>query len=156
MTTHSTGWVRQSRTAMLRSVAGRPTSAVRSPVTSLTRCNPAVGRGVTRRMPSFADYSGSRPGDPLGDSGDGVDSLAGRIAAAASFARPVTFVLGGEEEITDWGQIHHQARGIAAALQARGIGPGDHVALLSPTTRPLVAAIQATWLAGATLVVLPL
>ena len=34
--------------------------------------------------------------------------------------------------------------------------PGDHVALLSPTTRELVTAIQATWLAGATIVVLPL
>ena len=45
---------------------------------------------------------------------------------------------------------------MAAALQARGVGPGDHVALLGPTTRPLVTAIQATWLAGATVVVLPL
>jgi fatty-acyl-CoA synthase len=104
-------------------------------------------------MPSFADYSGSRPGGPLGDTGD---SLVGRIERAARSARPVTFVLGGDEAVTDWGEVHHEARGMAAALQARGIRPGDHVALLSPTTRPLVAAIQATWLAGATLVVLPL
>ncbi|HEY8545450.1 MAG TPA: AMP-binding protein [Acidimicrobiales bacterium] len=104
-------------------------------------------------MPSIADYSGSRPGDPLGDTDN---SLVGRIERAARSGRRVTFVLGGEEEVTDWGAIHHEARGIAAALQARGIRPGDHVALLSPTTRPLVATIQATWLAGATLVVLPL
>ncbi len=45
---------------------------------------------------------------------------------------------------------------MAAALQARGVGPGSHVALLGPTTRPFVTAIQATWLAGATVVVLPL
>ncbi len=45
---------------------------------------------------------------------------------------------------------------MAADLQARGIRPGDKVALLSPTTRALVTAIQATWLAGATIVVLPL
>ena len=45
---------------------------------------------------------------------------------------------------------------MAAALQARGIGPGSHVALLGATTRPFVTAIQATWLAGATVVVLPL
>ena len=38
----------------------------------------------------------------------------------------------------------------------RGVGPGDHVALLGPTSRALVTAIQATWLAGATLVCLPL
>jgi fatty-acyl-CoA synthase len=45
---------------------------------------------------------------------------------------------------------------MAAALQARGVGPGSHVALLGATTRPFVTAIQATWLAGATVVVLPL
>jgi fatty-acyl-CoA synthase len=36
------------------------------------------------------------------------------------------------------------------------VAPGDHVALLGPTTRDLVTAIQATWYAGATVVVLPL
>jgi fatty-acyl-CoA synthase len=45
---------------------------------------------------------------------------------------------------------------MAAALQARGVSPGDHVAILGPTTRPLVTAIQAGWLTGAAVVVLPL
>ena len=45
---------------------------------------------------------------------------------------------------------------MAAALQARGVGPGAHVAILGPTTRPLVTAIQATWLCGAATVMLPL
>jgi fatty-acyl-CoA synthase len=45
---------------------------------------------------------------------------------------------------------------MAAALQARGVMPGDHVALLGTTSRLLVTAIQATWLAGAATVVLPL
>jgi fatty-acyl-CoA synthase len=45
---------------------------------------------------------------------------------------------------------------MAGGLQARGVGPGQHVAILGATTRPLVTAIQATWLAGATVVVLPL
>lgn len=45
---------------------------------------------------------------------------------------------------------------MAAGFQALGIGPGEHVALLGPTSRPLVTAIQATWLAGAATVVLPL
>ena len=44
---------------------------------------------------------------------------------------------------------------MAAGLQARGVRPGDHVAILGPTTRPLVTAIQATWLTGATVVMLP-
>ncbi|MCJ7671311.1 MAG: AMP-binding protein, partial [Acidimicrobiia bacterium] len=52
--------------------------------------------------------------------------------------------------------LHDDARGIAAALQARGVWPGVHVALLGPTSRALVTAIQATWLAGGTLVCLPL
>src|SRR3546814_11636407 len=34
--------------------------------------------------------------------------------------------------------------------------PGDHVAILGPTSRQLVTAIEAVWLAGATIVVLPL
>jgi len=45
---------------------------------------------------------------------------------------------------------------MAAVLQARGVGPGDHVAVLGPTSQGLVTALQATWLAGATLVPLPL
>jgi fatty-acyl-CoA synthase len=85
-----------------------------------------------------------------------VDSLVGRIERAARRDHAVTFVLGGEEEVTSWGELHVQAKGYAAALQSWGIQPGDHVALLSPTTHQLVVAIQATWLAGATLVVLPL
>ena len=68
----------------------------------------------------------------------------------------VTFVTDGGRDRVPWSQLHDEARSMAAALQARGIGPGDHVALLGPTSRPLVTAIQATWLAGATVVVLPL
>ncbi|HMG42812.1 MAG TPA: AMP-binding protein [Acidimicrobiales bacterium] len=79
-----------------------------------------------------------------------------RIERSALAGRAVTFVVGGNEDVTSWSNIHEEAKGYAAALQARGVGPGDHVALLSPTTRPLVSAIQATWLTGATLVVLPL
>ena len=45
---------------------------------------------------------------------------------------------------------------MAGALQARGLRPGDHVALLGGTSRAFVTAIQATWLAGAAVVVLPL
>jgi fatty-acyl-CoA synthase len=45
---------------------------------------------------------------------------------------------------------------MAAALQARGAGPGVTVGLLGPTSRALVTAIQATWLTGATVAMLPL
>ena len=101
-------------------------------------------------MSWLVDSHGSSAGEPR------VDSLVGRIERAAQRDHAVTFVLGGEEEVTSWGDLHVAAKGYAAALQAWGVQPGDHVALLSPTTHQLVVAIQATWLAGATLVVLPL
>jgi fatty-acyl-CoA synthase len=85
-----------------------------------------------------------------------MPSLLSRLERAAARDTAITFVVGGEEDVVSWRELHEQARGYAAALQARGVRPGDHVALLSPTTRELVTAIQATWLAGATIVVLPL
>jgi fatty-acyl-CoA synthase len=85
-----------------------------------------------------------------------MPSLLRRLERAATRDTAVTFVVGGEEEVVPWRDLHTRAQGYAAALQARGVRPGDRVALLSPTTRDLVTAIQATWLAGATIVVLPL
>jgi fatty-acyl-CoA synthase len=86
-------------------------------------------------------------------------SLLPRLEATAETTHSITFVgsagAGGRERV-EWGCLHEDARGMAAALQARGIGPGSHVALLGPTTRLFVTAIQATWLAGATVIVLPL
>jgi fatty-acyl-CoA synthase len=85
-----------------------------------------------------------------------MPSLLRRLERAAARDTAVTFVVGGGEDVVPWRELHEQAKGYAAALQARGVRPGDHVALLSPTTRELVTAIQAIWLAGATIVVLPL
>ncbi|HZA86285.1 MAG TPA: AMP-binding protein, partial [Acidimicrobiales bacterium] len=70
-----------------------------------------------------------------------------RLERSAGRDTGITFVVGGGEDIVGWGDLHEQAKAHAAALQARGVRPGDHVALLSPTTRPLVTAIQGTWLA---------
>jgi fatty-acyl-CoA synthase len=85
-----------------------------------------------------------------------MPSLLHRLERAAARDTAVTFVVGGAEDVVRWSDLHEQAKGYAAALQARGVQAGDHVALLSPTTRELVTAIQATWLVGATIVVLPL
>jgi fatty-acyl-CoA synthase len=88
----------------------------------------------------------------------GAPTLPLRIAQAADRDGAVTFV-GADPAAIDrvpWAQLHEEARSMAVALQARGVAPGDHVALLGPTSRALVTAIQATWLAGATVVVLPL
>jgi fatty-acyl-CoA synthase len=85
-----------------------------------------------------------------------MPSLLHRLERAAGRDTAITFVVGGAEDVVPWRELHDDAKSYAAALQARGIRTGDHVALLSPTTRQLVTAIQATWLAGATIVVLPL
>jgi fatty-acyl-CoA synthase len=85
-----------------------------------------------------------------------MQTLTERIEVAARGTGTVTFVSGDAAVTVPWSELHADARALAAALQARGIGPGDHVAVLGPTTRPLVTLIQATWLAGATIVILPL
>ena len=85
-----------------------------------------------------------------------MTTLISRIERASTRAKAITFISGDEQDRVPWMQFHDEARAMAAALQARGISPGDHVALLGPTTRPLVTAIQASWLAGAAVVVLPL
>ena len=83
-------------------------------------------------------------------------TLPDRIERAAGRSGEMTFVVGGAVDRVAYGQLHDEARAMAAALQRRGIGPGSHVALLGATSRPFVTAIQAVWLSGATLVILPL
>jgi fatty-acyl-CoA synthase len=68
----------------------------------------------------------------------------------------ITFISGETVTPITWARLHDDARATAAQLQQRGIGPGSHVAILGPTTRPLVTTIQAIWLTGAAAVVLPL
>ena len=82
-----------------------------------------------------------------------VDRL---IAAAERPGTGIRFLTGGSVDLVRYRNLHAEARGVAAALQARGIQPGDHVALLGPTTRSLVTAIQGCWLAGAASMVMPL
>jgi len=89
-----------------------------------------------------------------------VTSLLPRLEHAAESTGAVTFVGSaagdGAREQVPWARLHDDARALAGMLQARGVGRGAHVALLGPTSRPLVTAIEATWLAGATVVALPL
>lgn len=116
----------------------------------------------------------ARPGivpEPTPPPAGTAPTLLPRLEAAASGPGTITFLGtagstttagegrggggGGGERVT-WGRLHEDAQAVAAALQARGVAPGDHVAILGPTSRPLVTAIQATWLAGAVVVCLPL
>ena len=89
---------------------------------------------------------------------DAPATLAERIARAAQRCGSITF-LGPDPDCAErvpWSQLHSDARDMGAALQSRGVEPGHHVALLGPTSRAFVTAIQATWLIGATVVILPL
>ncbi|MEW6475871.1 MAG: fatty acyl-AMP ligase [Actinomycetota bacterium] len=80
-----------------------------------------------------------------------------RLITAAERGGTITFLAGdGPGDRVEWAVLHEEAKAMAVALTRRGVGPGAHVALLGPTSRAFVTAIQATWLAGATVVVLPL
>jgi fatty-acyl-CoA synthase len=85
-------------------------------------------------------------------------TLPERIAGAAARHGSVTFA-GRDPSAAvrvPWSDLHLDARRMAVGLQGRGVGPGDRVALLGPTSRSIVTAIQASWLCGATVMVLPL
>ena len=83
-------------------------------------------------------------------------TLPERIEVAATLGGTVSFIDGDEYDRLTWAELHEDARAIAAGLQSLGVGEGDHVALMGPTTRTLVTTIQAVWLAGGVLVMLPL
>jgi fatty-acyl-CoA synthase len=85
-----------------------------------------------------------------------VQTIHERIADPARRNGTVTFIDGDDHLPVRWSEIDHDAKAMAAGLAARGLRPGEHVALLGPTTRDLVTTIEAVWLLGATVVVLPL
>lgn len=88
-----------------------------------------------------------------------TNHLIPRLIAAATPDAGIQFLGStsgnGATRIT-WEQLHSEARAVAARLQGKGIGPGSHVAILGPSTRSLVTCVQALWLTGATVVLLPL
>jgi fatty-acyl-CoA synthase len=85
-----------------------------------------------------------------------MTTLPSRIERATERGGSLTFVGSDPAQRVGWDRLHEEARATAAALQARDVTRGSHVAVLGPTTRKLVTAVEATWLAGATVVVLPL
>jgi fatty-acyl-CoA synthase len=88
------------------------------------------------------------PTDPI--------AITRRLETAAESSRGIVFLCGPEPERVPFGQLYEEARSVAATLQQRGVGPGDHVAILGPTSRALVTTIEACWMAGITSMVLPL
>jgi fatty-acyl-CoA synthase len=78
------------------------------------------------------------------------------MAAAAERGGVVRFVSGDQIDSVGWAELFDDARRLAGVLAARGVGPGAHVAILGTTSRSLTTTLQATWLSGATVMVLPL
>lgn len=90
-----------------------------------------------------------------------VDSTISRLEAAADNGTGVRFVgksvMGDDGPVyVGWDQIHDEARAVGAALQAQGLLPGDHVAVLGPTSRELITIVRGCWMAGIASMVLPL
>src|SRR5438270_3736199 len=85
--------------------------------------------------------------------GPDVSYLPTRLIRATERGGAITFLSadgppnsggpGGER--VEWAVLHEEAKAMAVALTRRGVGPGIHVALLGPTSRPFVTAIQAAW-----------
>jgi fatty-acyl-CoA synthase len=97
--------------------------------------------------------------------GDSWRALAGRstverLELAAERASGVRFVghsvAPGGPVFVPWRQVHDEARAVGAALQAQGLVPGDHVAILGPTSRQLMTVVRGCWMAGLASMVLPL
>jgi len=79
-----------------------------------------------------------------------VPTLARALARAAASDREVVLVSPREEEQRlPWAEVRSRARRMAAALMARGVQPGDRVAMVLPTGRDFLDAFFGTWLAGA-------
>ena len=85
-----------------------------------------------------------------------TDSLIRRLEVAAGRGQELVMLDGPAPEHLSWGALHEDARRMAACLQVRGVAPGDRVALLGSTSRGMLTAIQASWLAGAAVIVPPL
>ncbi len=83
-------------------------------------------------------------------------TLPARMTAAAERGGVVRFVSGDSIDAVSWAELLNDALRLAGTLARRGVGPGAHVALLGTTSRSLTTTIQATWLAGGTVMVLPL
>lgn len=106
--------------------------------------------------------SSSVPGGGPGSAGDTpAEGIIDRLVGAADRPTGVRFV--GQSvmpaegsNFVPWAQVHDEARAVGAALQARGLVPGDHVAILGPTSRSLITIVQGCWLAGLASMVLPL
>src|SRR5690606_36641966 len=76
----------------------------------------------------------------------------GTILSASSAERPDHPAVKLNERVLTYAQLDRAARGVATALRARGVEPGDKVALLLPNVLEFTIAYFGILYAGATVV----
>ena len=79
-------------------------------------------------------------------------ALAERANDPSTAAR-TAFVDGATGARTSFAELHHRVEGIARGLVAHGLVPGDRVAMLTPPSVDLVAAVYGVWRAGGVTVI---
>src|SRR5439155_7864855 len=107
---------------------------------SRTTCGarPMPARGATAGLPDAARPSAGSPGNGAGLAAvkAPMRCLVPRLEAASDDSGTVTFVgAAGDGAMVRWTELFEDAQGVAAAMQARGLGPGDPLARLGPTNR---------------------
>ncbi len=84
------------------------------------------------------------------------DGLIARLERGAQGGQDIVLLDGSAPESVSWAALVDEACRMAAALQSRGVAPGDRVAVVGSTSRSLVTALEACWLTGAAVIVPPL
>lgn len=82
-------------------------------------------------------------------------TIAESILDRAGGPGTLTVLAGGRSQVLSWARLHQLARRMATALATEGVGRGSRVGLLGEPSTGQVAALQAVWLAGASVTVLP-
>lgn len=101
----------------------------------------------------IADLDAPRPATREASGGAPIDSRLIERARRTPTADAVVEWRNSSWRRIPWGQLARTVDRLAAGLQARGVAPGDRVAVLIPPGADLIAVVYACWRIGAVIVV---